>query len=54
MVRGEDVRRGGDGGDGERMADVLVRVGEALDELLADAHRGSASSCRHTAVPPRR
>jgi broad specificity phosphatase PhoE len=38
MLRGEDVRRGG--GDGERMADVLVRVGEALDELLADARPG--------------
>lgn len=36
IMRGQDVRRGGPGGEGERMADVLVRVGEALDELLAD------------------
>ena len=40
ILRGEDVRRGGDDGDGERMADVLVRVGEALDELLAGARPG--------------
>jgi glucosyl-3-phosphoglycerate phosphatase len=40
MLRGEDVRRGGDHGDGERMADVLVRVGEALDELLAEDRPG--------------
>ena len=40
MLRGEDVRRGGGNGEGERMADVLVRVGEALDELLADARPG--------------
>jgi broad specificity phosphatase PhoE len=35
LVRGDDVRRGGEGG-GESMADVLARVGEALDELLGD------------------
>ena len=32
-LRGDDVRRGD---DGETMGDVLVRVGEALDELLSD------------------
>jgi len=35
--RGEDLPRGG---DGESMADVLARVGEALDELLADLPAG--------------
>ncbi len=40
LVRGEDVRRGGNGGAGESMADVLVRVGAALDELLGDLPRG--------------
>lgn len=39
-LRGEDVRRGD---DGETMGDVLVRVGEALDELLADLPAGECA-----------
>ena len=42
LVRGEDVRRGGEDG-GETMADVLVRVGEALDELCADLPAGGCA-----------
>jgi probable phosphoglycerate mutase len=36
-LRGEDIRRGG---DGESMADVLVRVSAGLDEVLADLPAG--------------
>lgn len=37
VLRGEDIRRGG---DGESMADVLARVREGLDDLLADMGEG--------------
>ena len=40
VLRGEDVRRGG---DGESMHDVLVRVGEGLDALLADLPAGACA-----------
>ncbi len=40
VLRGEDVRRGG---DGESMQDVLVRVGEGLDALLADLPAGACA-----------
>jgi glucosyl-3-phosphoglycerate phosphatase len=40
VMRGEDVRRGG---DGESMQDVLARVGEALEELLADLPAGACA-----------
>ncbi|HSO64616.1 MAG TPA: histidine phosphatase family protein [Ornithinibacter sp.] len=40
VLRGEDVRRGG---DGESMQDVLTRVGEALEELLADLPAGACA-----------
>ena len=37
VLRGEDIRRGV---DGESMADVLARVREGLDDLLADMGEG--------------
>lgn len=37
VLRGEDIRRGG---DGESMADVLARVREGLDDLLPDMGEG--------------
>lgn len=40
LARGEDVRRGG---DGESMQDVLVRVGEGLEELLAGLPAGGCA-----------
>ena len=40
VLRGEDVRRGG---DGESMQDVLVRVGEGLDALLGDLPAGGCA-----------
>jgi glucosyl-3-phosphoglycerate phosphatase len=40
VQRGEDVRRGG---DGESMDDVLVRVGEGLEDLLAALPAGGCA-----------
>ncbi|MGL5816315.1 MAG: histidine phosphatase family protein [Phycicoccus sp.] len=37
ILRGEDIRRGG---DGESMSDVRTRVGEGLDELLREMAPG--------------